>query len=42
MDAKLSYKLNMGESYDDWVKSFPKNVKVDQHLGHFRKCQGGT
>ena len=27
--------LITGENYDDWAKSFPNKVKVDQHLGHF-------
>ena len=33
--VQSSYKVITGENYDDWVKSFPKNVKVDQHLGRF-------
>ena len=35
--VQSSYKLITGENYDDWVKSFPKKVKVDQHLGRFRR-----
>ena len=31
-----------GEKYDDWVKSFPKNVKVNQHLGRFRRMSRWT
>ena len=27
---------------EDWVKSFPKNVKVDQHLGCFRRMSRWT
>ena len=45
--VQLSYKLITGENYDDWVKSFPKNVKVDNTLVVFNtpivtgECQGG-
>ena len=35
--VQSSYKLITAENYDDWVKSLPKNVKVDQHLGRFRR-----
>ena len=30
------YKVITGENYDDWVKSFPENVKIDQHLGRLQ------
>ena len=41
-NVQSSYKLITGENYDDWVKSFPKNVKVDQHLGRFRRLSRWT
>ena len=40
--VQLSSKLITGENYGDWVKSFPKNVKVDQHLGRFRRMSRWT
>ena len=40
--VQSSYKLITGEDYDDWVKSFTKNVKVDQHIGRFRRMSRCT
>ena len=41
-NVQSSYKLITGENYDDWVKSFPKNVKVDQHLCRFWRMSRWT
>ena len=37
----VKLKTDAGENYDDWIKSFPKNVKVDNTLVVFDECQGG-
>ena len=39
-DVQSSYKLVTGES--PLLKSFMKNVKVDQHLGRFRRMSRWT
>ena len=35
------HELITGENYDNWVKSFSKNFKVDNTLVVFDECQGG-